>query len=104
MKTLKVSGLASPHMKRRAAPRTYHMPMVWRRTPARSAISRHNTTNPPFLGRLRSAFLGRIGGFSASVTVSADITPSRENAAIAARNWTDWQDRMEALIAKRLEA
>lgn len=27
-----------------------------------------------------------------------------ENAAIAARNWTDWQDRMEALIAKRMEA
>lgn len=76
MKTLKVSGLASPHMKRRAAPRTYHMPIVCRRTPARSAIPRRSTANPPFLGRLRSALRGRIGGFSASVTVSPDITPA----------------------------
>lgn len=76
MKTLKLSGLASPHMKRRAAPRTYHIPMVWWKVAAKGAKYRHSAENPPVARRRAHSLWGRISAFAAPRTVSSDITPA----------------------------
>ena len=76
MKTPKVSGLASPHMKRRAAPRTYHMPMVCDNLAASPAKRSHAAENPPVLHRPGRGFRARIRAICARLTISSDITPA----------------------------
>ena len=74
MRTLKLSGLASPHMKRRAAPRAYHMPMVCYSLAASPGKRSHAAENPPVLHRPGRSFRARIRAICARLTVSSDIT------------------------------
>lgn len=74
MRTPTLSGLASPHMKRRAAPRNYHIPMVCDNIAASPAKRSHDAENPPVLHRPGRGFRARIRAICARLTVSSDIT------------------------------